>query len=148
LTLHCPLNEKTKGMVSSERLNLMKSDAILINTSRGGVVDEKALFHALIEGRIRGAALDVFEIEPAEDSPLFKLNNCLLSPHVAWASQEAQKRLLDGVVSNLESFVLGIPKNVIKEAGPHIMVPQRPINRRRFSEGSNLEPSSFACATS
>lgn len=115
VSLHCPLTRETKDMVSAERLTLMKPSAILINTARGGVVDEKALFNALLSNQIQGAVLDVFTKEPAQDNPLFKLNNCLLSPHVAWSTINAQKRLLVEVINNLRCFVLSEPRNVITD---------------------------------
>jgi glycerate dehydrogenase len=142
LSLHCPLNEATQNMVSAQRLALMKQTAILINTARGGVVDEEALVRALFEGKIRGAALDVFTTEPAQNNPLFKLNNCLLSPHVAWASERAQIQLLTEVISNLRAYKNGEQRNVISDRGSVLVVPQLPNNKKRKRGGTIVPPES------
>ena len=114
VSLHCPLNEETKGLVNTSRLGLMKGSAYLINTSRGPVVDEAALALALNDGRIAGAALDVLSTEPpARDNPLLTAKNCIITPHIAWATRAARQRLMETVVGNLRAFVEGQPKNVV-----------------------------------
>lgn len=92
VTLHVPLIPQTRGMISKDELSMMKDSALLINTARGGVVDEKALYEALKSGIIRGACLDVFENEPPKDSPLLTLDSVLLTPHIGASTNEAQKR--------------------------------------------------------
>ena len=114
LTLHCPLNNETKLIVNERTLSLMKPTAYLINTSRGGTIDEKALCDALNHGVIRGAALDVLTIEPmSDDCPLIEAKNCIFTPHIAWASLEARTRLITKVCENLEAFKQGKPINVV-----------------------------------
>ena len=114
LTLHCPLNNETKLIVNERTLSLMKPTAYLINTSRGGTIDEKALCDALNHGVIRGAALDVLTIEPmSDDCPLIEAKNCIFTPHIAWASLEARTRLITKVCENLEAFKQRKPINVV-----------------------------------
>ncbi|HYG78828.1 MAG TPA: D-2-hydroxyacid dehydrogenase [Pyrinomonadaceae bacterium] len=116
VTLHCPLNEETRGMIGRAELEMMRRDAVLINTARGGLVDEAALADALREGLIAGAAFDVLTKEPPRDgNPLLDLNlpNFILTPHVAWASREAMQALADGLISNIEAFVRGEPQNLV-----------------------------------
>lgn len=114
LTLHCPLNSESALAVNKESLALMKSTAYIVNTARGGVVDEPALAEALEKGVIAGAALDVLTEEPmAEDCPLFGAKNCIITPHVAWAALETRTRLVDLVAENLAAFVAGNPINVV-----------------------------------
>ena len=114
VSLHCPLSPETRRVVSAERLGNMKPTAYLINTSRGELVDEQALADALNEGRIAGAGLDVLPKEPPEPtSVLFKAKNLYITPHIAWASRSARRRLMDIAVSNLEAFVAGRDQNVI-----------------------------------
>ncbi len=115
VSLHCPLTDETRGMVDSRRLALMKSSAILINTGRGPLVDEDALAAALKEGKIYGAGLDVLVNEPPKpDCPLLTAPNCFITPHIAWASTEARKRLFDIAVANVAAFLNGEPVNVVK----------------------------------
>ncbi len=117
VTLHCPLNEETRGMIGREELSMMRRDAVLINTARGGLVDEAALAEALRGGLIAGAAFDVLTTEPPRDgNPLLEpdLPNFILTPHVAWASRQAMQTLADHVVANIEAFVRGEPQNLIK----------------------------------
>jgi glycerate dehydrogenase len=117
VTLHCPLGEETRGMIGREELSMMRRDAVLINTARGGLVDEAALADALRDGRIAGAAFDVLTTEPPRDgNPLLELDlpNFILTPHVAWASREAMQTLADHVIANIEAFVRGDPQNLIK----------------------------------
>ena len=92
ITLHVPLIPQTRGMVSKNELGSMKRSAVIINTARGGVIDEKALYDALSSGTIRGACIDVFENEPPADSPLLSLDNVILTPHIGASTQEAQNR--------------------------------------------------------
>ena len=114
ISLHCPLTEDTEKLVNQERLKQMKSTAFLINTSRGQLVDEGALFQALKDHRIAGAGLDVLTQEPpASDNPLFTLENCHITPHIAWATQGARRRLMDTAVQNLTSWMQGTPTNVV-----------------------------------
>lgn len=114
LSLHCPLTEETRKLVNKERLALMKPKAFLINTARGAVVDEKALAQALNEGRLAGAGIDVFTQEPpAPDHPLLTAQNCILTPHVAWATREARERLIETVAENLQRYLEGQPQNVV-----------------------------------
>ena len=114
VSLHCPLNDTTRGLIGAAELRLMKPDAILINTARGGIVDEAALARALQEGRIGGAGFDVLSKEPPrEGNPLLELDlpNFILTPHVAWASAGAMQALLDQLTGNLEAFARGEPRN-------------------------------------
>ncbi len=114
VSLHCPLTEDTKNLINGESLALMKSSAILINTGRGPLVDEYALAAALKEGRIAAAGLDVLVSEPPEaDNPLFACENCFITPHVAWASEEARRRLIEIAYSNISEFDAGRPQNVV-----------------------------------
>lgn len=108
VSLHCPLTNDTRHMIDERALSLMKRDAILINTSRGALVDEDALFSALRDNRIRAAGVDVVEEEPPrKDVPLFGLPNFIATPHTAWATFEARSRLMSTVCSNLEAFLEG-----------------------------------------
>jgi glycerate dehydrogenase len=114
VSIHCPLTPDTKGLINAESLKKMKRSAFLINTSRGPVVIEKDLADALNNGIIAGAGIDVLSIEPpSKDNPLFKAKNCLITPHIAWATKEARVRLMDIAVSNLASFLSGKPVNVV-----------------------------------
>ena len=117
VTLHCPLNEETRGLIGRAELEMMRRDAVLINTARGGLVDEAALASALRDGVIAGAAFDVLTKEPPRDgNPLLEINlpNFILTPHVAWASREAMQTLADRLIDNIEAFVRGEPQNLIK----------------------------------
>ncbi len=114
VTLHAPLSKQNAGFVNSALLSTMKSSAILINTGRGGLVDEADLKQALLAGTIRGAALDVLSSEPPpSDHPLFDLPNCIITPHIAWASQAARQRLMVETKANIEAFFTGQARNVI-----------------------------------
>tara|TARA_B100001093_G_scaffold384470_1_gene370166 strand:- start:1122 stop:2081 length:960 start_codon:yes stop_codon:yes gene_type:complete len=106
LSLNCPLTPETKKVVNTERLQKMKSSAVLINTGRGPLVDEQALADALNTGTIAGAGLDVLSAEPpSADNPLLKAKNCVITPHIAWASLQARKRLLAIAVENLSAYL-------------------------------------------
>ena len=116
VSLHCPLLPETKGLINAGNLKRMKRSAFLINTSRGPVVVEEDLADALNNGIIAGAGLDVLSIEPpAKDNPLFKTKNCLITPHIAWATKEARIRLMDIAVNNLAAFIEGRPVNVVNQ---------------------------------
>ena len=108
VSLHCPLTAENKEMVNSFRLSLMKQGAILINTSRGGLIDEKALEQALLSGKLLGAGLDVLSSEPVPNgNPLLKLKNCFITPHIAWATRESRMRLMNQAVENLKAWMEG-----------------------------------------
>lgn len=108
VSIHCPLSPATKGLISRELIALMKPDAILVNTARGAVVDEQALAEALDCGRIRGAAVDVLSTEPPSgDCALLRARNCLVTPHVAWATRQARVRAIALAAANLKSFIEG-----------------------------------------
>lgn len=114
VSLHCPLNEKNKGFVNRDMLEKMKPSAFLINTSRGPLINEPDLAEALNTGRIAGAGLDVLSSEPpSADNPLLKAKNCLITPHIGWATYEARSRLMQTVVNNIQAFLTGKPVNVI-----------------------------------
>lgn len=116
LSLHCPLTDETSGLIGRDEMGLMKRDAVLINTARGGLVDEMALFEALNQNRIGGAALDVLEQEPPDaNHPLLEadLTNLIITPHTAWASREARQRVLQEVADNIAAFKAGQPRNVV-----------------------------------
>lgn len=119
ISLHCPLNDETRGLIGEAELRAMKPTAMLINTARGGIVDEAALIRALREGWIAGAGFDVITAEPPPaghpmvDPALLALPNFLLTPHVAWASRPAMQALADQLIDNIEAFVAGNPRNVV-----------------------------------
>ena len=114
VTCHCPLNDKTENLINAEALSKMKKTAVLINTSRGPVVDDKALANALNNDEIQGAGLDVLRIEPpSEDNPLLSAKNCYITPHIAWAGYETRARLIDILEANLKAFLEGNPQNVV-----------------------------------
>ena len=117
ITLHCPLTPQTQNLIGEAELQAMKPTALLINTARGGLVDEAALIRALREGWIGGAGFDVITAEPPPeghpmvDPDLLALPNFLLTPHVAWASRPAMQALADQLIDNIEAFVAGNPRN-------------------------------------
>ena len=114
VSLHCPLTPETRGLMNSERLAQMKRTAFLINTARGPLVDEQALADALNTGVIAGAGIDVIPVEPPQlPSPLFSAQNCIVTPHIAWATKEARARLMDIAVENVRAFIAGKPVNVV-----------------------------------
>jgi glycerate dehydrogenase len=115
ISMHCPLTPETHHLLDNEAFSQMKSNAIVINAARGAVVDEPALADAIISGKIAGAAIDVLPQEPpAKDSPLMMLasqTNVILTPHIAWASQQAMQSLADQLIDNIEAFQEGKPRN-------------------------------------
>ncbi len=114
VTLHCPLNEQSKLMINEKSLALFKPTAYLINTARGGLIDENALANALNSGKIAGAALDVLTSEPPKaDNPLIRAKNCIITPHMAWASLEARVRLLHATEDNVRAFLQNAPINKV-----------------------------------
>jgi glycerate dehydrogenase len=116
ITLHTPLTPETKNMIGARELDLMKKDALLINTGRGGLVDEAALAAALTAGKIGGAGFDVLTVEPPKQGNILldlKLPNLIITPHVAWASREAMQILADQLIDNVEAFAAGKPQNVV-----------------------------------
>jgi len=117
ISLHCPLNDQTRNLIDTQEFQLMKPTAILINTARGGLVNEAALISALQCGTIAGAGFDVLSSEPPRNGNLLLRNdlaNLIVTPHIAWASQEAMQTLANQLVDNLEAFVRGEPKNVVQ----------------------------------
>lgn len=118
VSLHTPLNDQTRGLINRENLALMKENAVLINTSRGPVVDSEALAEALNQGKIAGAAVDVFETEPpvAKDHPLFAAKNLIAAPHVAFATKEAMVKRAHIVFQNVKAWQEGKPQNMIQGA--------------------------------
>lgn len=114
VSLHCPLTPATERLVNRQRLATMKPSAYLINTSRGGLVDEAALAATLNSGQLAGAGLDVLSIEPPQmDNPLLSAKNCFITPHIAWATQAARQRLLGIAVDNVRTYLAGQPQNVV-----------------------------------
>ena len=114
VSLHCPLTAENKEMVNGEFLSQMKRTAFLINTSRGGLVNEKELAEALNNGRIAGAGVDVLACEPPKpDNPLLTAENCYISPHIAWATFDSRRRLMEIAAANLRAFLAGDAKNVV-----------------------------------
>ncbi len=114
VSLHCPLSDATRHLINEETLALMKPTAFLINTSRGALIDEPALIRALQENRIAGAGLDVQETEPpAEDNPLYTMENVILTPHMGWKGLETRQRLVGVVADDIRSFFKGSPINVV-----------------------------------
>lgn len=114
ISLHCPITDENKEFVNADKINLMKKNAFLINTSRGQLIKEHDLVLALNDNRIAGAALDVLSKEPPdENNPLLSAMNCIITPHIAWATKSARQRLMDIAVDNLKAFLDGKAKNVV-----------------------------------
>lgn len=114
ITLHCPLNDKTKHLINKDTIAKMKSNAVIINTGRGGLIKESDLCEALAAKRIHGAGLDVQEVEPpAEDSPLYTLDNVIITPHMGWKGLETRQRLVGIIRDNVQAFLKGEPINVV-----------------------------------
>lgn len=115
VSIHCPLTPETKGLINSRSLGTMKSEAFLLNTSRGPIIVDQDLAAALDQGVIAGAGIDVLSVEPPQkDNPLFKAKNCIITPHIAWATKGARTRLMNMAVDNLQAFVNGKPVNVVR----------------------------------
>ena len=116
ISFHCPLIEKTTGLVNDEFISKCKDGAIIINTSRGPVVDDSALANALNSGKIRGAGLDVLTVEPPKaDNPLLTAKNCFITPHIAWAGFETRERLMSILEENVKAYLNGNPQNVVNK---------------------------------
>ena len=114
LTLHCPLTEQTRGMVNMQTIQMMKRGAIVINTGRGPLVNEQDVAEALRKGYLAGYGADVLSEEPPRsDNPLLTAPNAFITPHIAWATAEARKRLMDIAVHNVEAFIKGNPVNIV-----------------------------------
>lgn len=116
VSLHCPLTENNHHMIAVDELEMMKSDAILINAARGGLIDEAALLHALKNKKIAAAGLDVLEQEPpAADHPLvnYHADNLIITPHIAWASRESRQKLIDEIAKNIQAYMAGQPRNIV-----------------------------------
>lgn len=117
VTLHCPLTPETKGLINAARLAQMKHAALLINTARGGLVNEADLADALNHDRLAGAGLDVLSIEPPPaDNPLLRAKNCIITPHIAWATRDARARLMQVATDNLRAWLQSRPQNVVNAA--------------------------------
>jgi len=116
LSLHCPLTAETAKLISADELGSMKESALLINTARGGLIDEKALKDALTNGVIAGAAVDVLSVEPPSDGNLLidsDIPNLIVTPHVAWVARESRQRLVNQVAENIKGFLAGQPRNQV-----------------------------------
>ncbi|AEY68130.1 D-2-hydroxyacid dehydrogenase [Clostridium sp. BNL1100] len=114
ITLHCPLTEQTRGLINKDTISKIKDGAILINTSRGPVIDENDVAQALNAGKLAGLGTDVVSIEPIQaENPLLNAKNCIITPHFAWATKEARERLMDTLIKNIDSFLKGTPVNVV-----------------------------------
>lgn len=116
LSLHCPLTRETENLIDAKEFNLMKSSAIIINTARGGIVNEMALLNAIEDQQIAAAGIDVLSVEPPpENHPLLMAqhNNLIVTPHVAWASQESRQRLINEVALNIKAFNAGESRNLV-----------------------------------
>ncbi len=114
VSLHCPLTPDTKNLVNAQRLSWMKPTAFLLNTSRGQLIDEVALAHALNSGHIAGAGLDVLSVEPPlAENPLLHAKSCIITPHLAWATRAARSRLMTLAIENIRAFLQSRPQNVV-----------------------------------
>lgn len=114
ITFHCPLTEQTKGLVNADTIAKMKDGAVIINTARGAIVNENDLVVALKSGKLRAYCTDVLSVEPmTKDCPLLAVENCYVTPHVAWAGKETRVRLLEIVEENLRQFINGTPQNKV-----------------------------------
>ena len=114
VSLHCPLTDETSGIINANSLDTMKPSAYLINTGRGGLIREQELADALNTGRLAGAAVDVLSTEPPQaDNPLLTAQNCIVTPHIAWAFMESRERLMQLTAENIAAFQQGTPINVV-----------------------------------
>jgi glycerate dehydrogenase len=116
VSIHCPLFPETKGLINKANLQLMKSSSFLLNTSRGPIIVDDDLADALNNDIIAGAGIDVLSSEPpSANNPLFKAKNCIITPHIAWATKEARTRLMQITIDNLTAYVKGHPVNVVNK---------------------------------
>ncbi|MDU5165325.1 NAD(P)-dependent oxidoreductase [Veillonella parvula] len=116
ITLHCPLNDQTKHLINKETIGKMKPNVVIVNTGRGALINEADLCEALAAKRIAGAGLDVQEVEPpAEDSPLYTLDNVIITPHMGWKGLETRQRLVGIIRDNIQAFLKGEPINVVSQ---------------------------------
>lgn len=116
ISLHCPLKAENKEMINKDSIKQMKDGVIIINTARGGLINEQDLYEALQSKKVYAAAVDVVTSEPISDNnPLLKADNCIITPHIAWATSEARQRLMDIAVNNLKQFMNGTPINVVNK---------------------------------
>lgn len=116
ISFHCPLTEKTTGLVNKEFIGKCKDGAVIINTSRGPVINDSDLADALNNGKLRGAGLDVLTVEPPKaDNPLLKAKNCFITPHIAWAAFETRERLMNILKENITAYLSGKPQNVVNK---------------------------------
>ena len=116
ITLHCPLNDQTKYLINKETIGKMKPNVVIVNTGRGALINEADLCEALVAKRIAGAGLDVQEVEPpAEDSPLYTLDNVIITPHMGWKGLETRQRLVGIIRDNIQAFLKGEPINVVSQ---------------------------------
>jgi glycerate dehydrogenase len=116
VSIHCPLFPETKGLINKESLQTMKRSAFLINTSRGPIIVDQDLADALNNDVIAGAGIDVLSAEPpAKDNLLFTAKNCIITPHISWATKESRIRLMNTTISNLSAFMKGNPVNVVNK---------------------------------
>ena len=116
ISLHCPLTDKTRNLISAKELRMMKPEAVLINTARGGLIDDEALVQALSRGELGGAGVDVLRVEPPKPSNALleaRLPNLIITPHNAWASRQAMQTLADQLIGNIEAFVRGEPRDLV-----------------------------------
>jgi len=114
ISIHCPLTPQTQDLINKKTLALMKPSAFVLNTSRGPIINAADLAHALNNNVIAGSGIDVLPVEPPPaDNPLLKAKNCIITPHIAWATKEARMRLMDVTVNNIKAFVSGSPVNVV-----------------------------------
>lgn len=117
ISLHCPLTVQNAGLINAQTIEQMKDGVLLINTARGGLINEADLRDALLSGKVRGAAVDVVSTEPIRaDNPLLGLENCLITPHIAWASRESRQRLMDIAVANLRAYLDGNPIHQVTQS--------------------------------
>jgi glycerate dehydrogenase len=117
VSLHVPLTPQTERLINAKTISMMKPGAMLLNSSRGGLLDEGAVAEALNTGRLAGAGVDVLSTEPPRpDNPLLSARNCFVTPHQAWGTRAARQRLMDIAVANLRAFLDGKPQNVVKVA--------------------------------
>ena len=116
ISLHCPLTEDNKGFINQNTISEMKNGVILLNTSRGPLINEEDLALALKSGKVFAAGLDVLSVEPPKDgNPLIGISNCIITPHIAWITRESRIRLIDAAISNLESYLAGGKLNCVNQ---------------------------------